>query len=171
MKKKPIFKLKTLKSFIVCSFHWQTYKFQVLTPYFRASRPSTRSSPTEPTLCHSSGVSEVSFKPNLPMSDLMKPGLVVWGSGCKSCRKLTARSKNWGNKRPTAAKKLMTFFTIRAYHSYPKPFEWSWLAITTTIFWPVILASKRFANCWSKNTIDQPSATTSRPKWKAATFV
>ena len=63
-----------------------------------------------------------------PMSNLIKPVLVVWASVCKSCRMLTKRLKNWGNKMPTATKKLITFLTIRAYRLYLKPFERSWLA-------------------------------------------
>ena len=35
MKKKPIFELKTLKSFIICSFYWQSHQFQVSTSRFR----------------------------------------------------------------------------------------------------------------------------------------
>ena len=138
MKKKPIFKLRTLKSFIICSPHWQTRQFQVSTTRFRASRPSIRSSSAELTLCHSSGVFEIPYKPSLPMNNLIKPVLVVWGSGCKSCMSPTARSKNWGNKRSTVIKNSMRFFTIKAYRLYPKPFERSWLAVSTTIFWPAI---------------------------------
>ena len=161
-KKKPTFELKILESFIVCSPHWQTRQFQVSTPRFRASSPSNRFLSAKPTLCHSSNISGVPSKPSSPMSDLIKPVLVVWGLGCKSCRRPIARPKNWGNKRQTAIKKSMRFFTIRAYCLYPKPFKQSWLAITRTILWPAILASKRLANCWLENTTDQPSATTSR---------
>ena len=163
IKKNPTFKPKTLKSFIVCSFHWQMRQFQVSTPRFWASRPSIRYSSAKPMLCHSSGVFGVPSKPSLPMSNLTKPVLVVWGSGCKSCRWPTARPKNWNNKRPTIMKKLMKFFTIRAYRLYPKRFERSWLAVTTMIFWLAILALRRLANCWPKNTTGQSSAITLRP--------
>ena len=139
IKKKPTFKMRTLKSFIVCSPHWQTRQFQVLTPCFQASRRSTRSLSTEPTLSYSCSVSGVSFKPSLPMSNLTKLVLVVWGLGCKSCRRLTSRPKNWNNKKLTIMKKSMRFFTIRAYRLYPKLFEQRWWAVTTTIFWPVKL--------------------------------
>ena len=150
IKKKPTFELKTLKSFIVCSLHWQTHQFQVLTPCFRAFRPNTRFSSTELMLCHSSGLFRVPSKPSSSMSDLMKLILVVWSSCYKSCRRLTARPKNWGKKRLTAIKKLMTFFTVGVYHLYPKPFKQSWLAVTTTIFWLAIFASRRLANFWRK---------------------
>ena len=146
IKKKPIFKLTTLESFIVYSFHWQTHQFQVLIPSFRAFCLSTRSSSVESTVCHSFSVSWVLSKPSLQMSNLTKPVLVVWGLGCKNWRRSTARSKNWGNKRPTIIKKSMTFFTIRAYHLYPKLFKRSWLVVTTTILWPAILASRKLAN-------------------------
>ena len=171
IKKKPTFDLKTLEFFIVYSPHWWTRQFQISTPCFRVSRPSIRSSSAELRLCHSSGVSGVPFKPSSPMSSLIKPVLIVWGSGCKNCRRLTARPKNWDNKTPTVIKKLVRFFTIRAYCSYPKPFKRSWLAVTTTILWPAILASRKLANCWPENTTGQPSAPTLRPTWKAVTFV
>ena len=171
IKKKPIFELKTLKSFIVCSPHWQTHQFQVLAQCFWPSRPSIRFSSVKSMLCYSSGVSGVPSKPSLPTNNLIKPILVVWGSGYQSCRRPTTRPKNWGNKKPTVIKKSMRFFTIRAYRLYPKPFKGSWLAITITIFWPAILASRRLANCWPKNTTSQPSTTTSRPTWKTVTFV
>ena len=159
MKKKLTFELRTLKSFIVCSPHWQTRQFQVSTPRFWASCSSTRSLFAEPILCYSSGVFRVLSKLGLPISNFIKPILVVWGSGYKSCRRTTARPKNWGNKRPIARKKSMRFFTIGAYRLYPKPFEWSWLAVSTTIFWPAILVLRKFANCWPKNTTGQPFAT------------
>ena len=171
IKKKPTFELKILESFIICSSHWQTHQFQVSTPRFQASRSSTRSPSVEPTLCHSSGVSGIPSKSSLPISNLTKPVLVVWSSGCKSYRRLTLKPKNWGNKRPIVMKKSMRFFTIRAYRLYPKPFKRSWLAVTTTILWPAILALRRLANCWPKSTTGQPSATTLRPTWKAVTFV
>ena len=170
MKKKPTFKLKTLESFIICSPYWQTRQFQVSTSRFWASRLSTRSLSAEPTLCHSFCVSGVPSKPSSPMSNFMKPVLVVWDSGYKGCRKATTRPTNWGNKRPTAIKKSMRFFTTKAYRLYPKPFERSWLAVTTTILWAAILASKRLANCWLKNTTGQFFATTLRPTWKPVTF-
>ena len=163
IKKKPIFELRILKCFIVYSHHWWTRQFQISIPHFWASCPSTRSLSEEPTLCHSSDFSGVPSKPSLPISNLIKPVLVVWGPGCKSCRRLTAKPKNWGNKKPMVIKKLMRFFIIRAYRLYPKPFKRSWLAVTTTIFWPAILASKRLVNCWPKKTTSQPSTTTSRP--------
>ena len=171
IKKKPTFELKTLESFIVCSPYWQTRQFQVSTPRFRASCPSTWSSSAEPMFCHSSGISGVPSKPSSSMNNLTKPVLIVSGSGCKSCRRLTLRLKNWGNKRPTVMKKLMRFFTLRAYRLYPKPFEQSWLAVTTTICWPAILALRKLANCWPESTTGQSSATTLRPTWKAITFV
>ena len=171
IKKKPIFKLRTLKSFIVCSSHWQTRQFEVSTPRFWASRPSTRSSSAEPTLCYNSSVFEVPSEPSLPISDFTKPVLVVSGSGCKSCRRPTLGPKNWGNKRLPVMKKSMRFFTIRAYHLYPKLFEQSWLAVITTIIWPAILALRRLATRWPKSTTGQPFATTLRPTWKAMTFV
>ena len=146
-------------------------QFQVLTPRFWASHPSNRSSSAEPMLCHSSGVSRVPSKPILPMSDLTKPVLVVWGSGCKSYRRPTLRPKNWGNKKPTIIKKLMRFFTIRAYCLYSKPFKRSWLAVTTTILWPAILTLRRLRNCWPKSTTGQTSDTMSSPTWKVVTFV
>ena len=152
IKKKPTFDLKTLKSFIVCSSHWQMHQFHVSSPRFWASCPNTKSSSAEPTLRHSSSVSGVPSKPSLPMSNLINLVLIVWGLGCKSCRRPTARPKNWGSKRPMATKKSMTFFTIKAHHLYLKPFKWNWLAVTTTILWPAILASRRLANCWAKNT-------------------
>ena len=151
IKKKPTFKLKTLKSFIFCSPHWQTRQFQVSTPRFWFYCPSTRTLSAEHTLCHSSGISEIPFEPSLPMSKLIKWVLVVWGLGYKSCIRLTVRSKNWGKKKPMAIKKSMRFFTIRAYYLYPKPFKRSLLAVTMTILWPAILASRRLANCWPKS--------------------
>ena len=163
MKKKPTFELRTLESFIVCSSQWQTHQFQVSLPRFWASCPCNKSSSAEPTLCHSSSISGIPFELSLPMSNLMKPILVVWGSSCKCYRRPTAKPKNWSNQRPTDIKKAMKFFTIRAYHLYLKPFKQSWLAVTTTIFWPGILASKKLANYWPKSTTRQPSATTSRP--------
>ena len=162
-KKKPIFELKILKSLIVCSPHWQTRQFQISTPRFWSSCPSTRSSSAEPTLCHSFGVSGVPSELSSSISNFIKPVLVVWDSGCKSCRRQTTRPKNWGNKKLTAMKKSMRFFIIRAYYSYPKPFKRSWLVITMTILWPAILALRRLANCWPKSTTGQPFATTSRP--------
>ena len=170
IKKKLTFKLKTLKSFIICSLHWQMRPFQVSIPRFRASRPSTKSSSTKFMLCQSFGIFGLPSKPSLPMSNLMEPILVVWGSGCKSCRRPTARPKNWDNKRRMAMKKSMRFFTIKAYRWYPKPFKRSWLGVITTIFWSAILALRRLANCWPKNTTGQPSAITLRPTWKAVTF-
>ena len=153
IKKKPTFKLKTLKFFIVCSPHWRMRQFQISTPRFRAFCLSTRSLSAEPTPCYSSGVSEIPSKPSSLMSDLIKPVLVIWGSGYKSCTRPTAKPQNWGNKRPTAIKKLIRFFIIRTYRLYLKPFERSWLAVTTTILWPAILASRRLANCWRQSTI------------------
>ena len=153
MKKKPTFELKTLRLFIIYSFHWQTRQIKVSTPCFVAFRPSTRFSSAKPTLCHSSGISPVFPKPSLPMSNVIKPVLVVWSSGCKSCRRSTARPKNGGNKKLTATKKSMTFFTIRDYCLYPKPFKRSWLGVSMTIFRLAILALRRLANSWPKNTI------------------
>ena len=170
-KKKPTFKLRIFKSFIGCSFHWQMRQFQVSKPRFWASSLSTRSSSAKPTLYHSSGISGVPSDPSSPMSNFTKLVLVVWGSGDKSCRRSPARPKNWGNKRPTVIKKSIRFFIIRAYCLYPNSFKQSWLAVRTKILWPAILASKRLANCWLKKTIGQPSATMSRPTWKAVTFV
>ena len=110
-------------------------------------------------------------KPSLPMSNFIKPVSVIWDSSCKSCRKLIARPKNWGNKSLMTMKKLIRFFTIRIYYLYEKLFERSWLAVNTTILWLAILALKRLANCWTENTNGQSSAMMSRPIWKATTFV
>ena len=162
MKKKPTFELRTLKSFIVYSLHRQTHQFQVLTPRFWSSCPSTRSFSAKPTLCHTSGVFEVLSKPSLPMRDFIKRVLIVWGSGCKSCRRPTARLKNWGYKKPTAMKKSMRFFTIRGYRLYSKLLKRSWLAVSTTILWLTILALRRLANYWPKSTTGQASATMPR---------
>ena len=170
IKKKLIFKLRTLESFIVCSPHWQTCQFQVSLPRFWAFYPHTRSSSPELMLCHNSGVSGIPSKPSSPISDLIKPVLVLWGSGCQNYRRQTARPKNWDNKRPMATKKSITFFTIRAYRLYPKPFKWNWLAVTTTILYRTILAFRKLANWLSKSTTGQPFAIMLRPMWKAVTF-
>ena len=149
MKKKPTFMLKTLKSFIVSSLHWQMLQFQSFTPRFQAFSLSIRSSSMEPTLCKcskSSGILRVLSKPSLRIKNLIKSVLEVWGLGCKSYRRPKARLKNWGNKKPTAIKKLMRFFIIRAYRLYRKLFKRSWLAVTTTMLWPAILALKKLAN-------------------------
>ena len=171
MKKKSIFKLKTFKSFIICSLHWHTRQFQVSTLHFRAFCPSIKSLSTQPMLCHSSSVCGIPSKPSSPMSEIIKPILLIWSLSCKSCRKPTAKPKNWDNKRPTTIKKSIRFFTIRAYRLYSKPFKRSWLAVTIIIFWPAILVLKRLANCWPKNITGQPSATMSKPMWKAVIFV
>ena len=51
-------------------------------------------------------------------------------------------------------KKLMQFFTIKAYRLYSKSFKQSLLAITTTIFWLTILVLKKVLSFWPQNTID-----------------
>ena len=94
MKKKATFELRIIESFIVSSSHWQLRQFQVSTPRFQASCPSTRSSSAKPMPCHHFGVFGVPSQPSSPMNDPLKPVLVVWGSSCKSCRRPTARSKN-----------------------------------------------------------------------------
>ena len=170
MKKKTTFEQRRLKSFIDCSFYWQMLQFQVAAPRLQAYRLNTKSQFAELVLCHSSGVFEVPSKLNLPINNLIKPLLVVWGSDCKNYRKPTATPKNWSNKRPTAIKKLIRFFTIKDYRLYLKPFKRNWLAVITTIFWPAILASKKLVNCWPKNTTGQSFATMSRPMWKVVRF-
>ena len=82
-------------------------------------------------------------KPTLLIKNIIKPVLIVWDSSCRSCKRPTTKLKYWWNKRPTDTKKSIRFFTMRAYNLYPKLFEWRWLALSTTIFWPAILGSKR----------------------------
>ena len=132
--KKKSFRLKALKFFIVYNLQWQMLQFQVLMPWCQAFCLSIRSQSAELTFCHSSADFEIFSKPSLPMRDFIKPVLVVWGSGCKSCRRLIVRLKDWGNQKSNAIKKSIRFFTIKAYRLYPKPFKWSWSTITTTIF-------------------------------------
>ena len=43
IKKKPTFKLKILKSFIVCSSHWQIFQFQVSAPRLQTYHLNTKS--------------------------------------------------------------------------------------------------------------------------------
>ena len=66
-------------------------------------------------------------------------------------------------KKPTAIKKSMRFFTIGAYCLYPKQFKQNWLAVIIIILWPTILALNRLVNCCPENITNQFSTTTSKP--------
>ena len=137
--------------------------FYVSMPRFQAFCLNTKFQSVKSTLCHSYGIFKISFKPSLPIKNLIKPVLVVWRLSCKSCRMATARPKDSNNKKPIAICQLMRFFIITAYCLYPKPFKRNWLAVITTIFWPAILISKKRMSYWHKNTMSQPSAIMSRP--------
>lgn len=124
IKKNLIFKLRILKSFIICSFYLQIPQYQVY--LFCFSSFSIRFFFCGLTFSHSSASFGANSVYNLPIKVYTRSILEVCGLGFKNYRKLTAKLKNINNKAyQMAIKKTTTFFTTKIYFLCPSLFKYS----------------------------------------------